>query len=189
MRCCRSVSYSTEIGRPRRAVAVHGIERGSSGRDSGPLETARAWDARAALTRVVREAAAQRHLVAADLMQIGVHVRRRGRGDAALSFDEVQRTAQTEMDVAEGERPAVMRARGVLGLPRLARSDRDTGTPPIDVERDGDRIGELQPQRPREGIRHAQRHAVGYADRQLRVRDPLDPDARGRWGRTVVDDR
>src|SRR5213592_5021530 len=92
--CWRSVSYSTVIGLPRRAVAVHEIERGSSsGRYSrSRSNTVPEPGTRATLTRVVREAAAQRHLVTPDLVQVGVDVRRRRRGDATLALDEVERT-------------------------------------------------------------------------------------------------
>ena len=57
-------------------------------------------------------------------MQVRIDVRRRGRGDAALALDEVERTAQAQMDVAERERPAVMRPRGVRDLARALRPRR-----------------------------------------------------------------
>src|SRR5207249_11619255 len=97
---------------------------------------------RTALARVVRETASQRHLVASDLMEIGVDVRRRRRGDATLALDEVERTAQPQMDVAERERSAVMWPGRVRDLALLARRHGERRTPPIDVERNGHGVRE-----------------------------------------------
>src|SRR6267142_2635921 len=128
-RCCRSVSYSTLIGRPRRAVAVHEIERGSSSgwysrkrskRDPAP-------GMRAALTRVVREPAPEGHLVAADLLQVRIHVGGRVRGNATLPLQEIERAAQADVDVAEAEGAPVSRARGVRRLGDDTRTDDQLG--------------------------------------------------------------
>src|SRR5207244_10040091 len=113
-----------------------------------PLEhRAGTGHARATLTGVVRETAAQRHLVAPDLVQVGVDVRRRRRGDATLALYEVERTAQPQMDIAERERSAVMWPGRVRDLALLARRHGERRTPPIDVERNGHGVRECEPQR------------------------------------------
>jgi len=66
-------------------------------------ERARARDAGAPLPGVVGEPAAQRDLVAADLLQVRVHVRRRVRRHMVLPLDEVERAAEAQVHVAEAE--------------------------------------------------------------------------------------
>ena len=59
--------------------------------------------ARATLTRVVGEATTQSDLVAADLLEVRVHVDRRRGGRPALALHEAERPARAEMNVAEPE--------------------------------------------------------------------------------------
>src|SRR5258706_178887 len=80
-----------------------------------PLEDrARAGDARTTLAGVVRETAAHRDLVAADLIEIGVDVRRRRRRDAALPLHQVERPAHPQLHLAGNGRAPMMTAADVL---------------------------------------------------------------------------
>ena len=106
-----------------------------------------AGDARAALTRVIGEPAPEAHLVAADLLQVRIHVRGRVRGDAALPLQEVERAAQPDVDVAEAEGPPVPRPGGVRRLGYETRANDELGRAPVDVERRWNRVaqGRAQP--------------------------------------------
>src|SRR5258706_13131098 len=59
-------------------------------------ERAGPGDARAALTRVIRESTPEAHLVAADLLQVRVDIPGRGRGNAARSRQEVERAPRAD---------------------------------------------------------------------------------------------
>ena len=105
-------------------------------------ERARARDAGAPLPGVVGEAAAQRDLVTADLLQVRVDVRRRVRRHMALPLDEVEGAAEAQVHVAEAERPAKARARGVRRVGLAAGCDRERDRTAVDVERVRDRVPE-----------------------------------------------
>src|SRR5438309_12003710 len=86
-------------------------------------QRARAGDARATLTRVIREPAPEAHLIAADLLEVRIHIRGGVRRNAALPLQQVERAAQADVHVSETEAAAMPRPRGVCGLRRETRTD------------------------------------------------------------------
>src|SRR5439155_12313239 len=118
----------------------------------------------APLTRVVGGPPPQADLVPADLVKVGVDVRRRFRGDAALSLQQVERPAQADMDVPEAEAAAMPRARRVRRLSGRAGADDELGRAAIDIERGRDGVTDGRAERQRERIPQTDRDAVPDAD-------------------------
>jgi len=154
-----------------------------------PLEQgAGAGDARAALTRVVREPAPKAHLVAPDLLQIRIDVRGRVRGHAALPLQKVERATQTDVDVAEPEGAAVPRPRRVGRLGDETGADDELRRAPVDVEGRRHRVANRRAKGQRVRVSQPDRDAIADAYRELRLRDSLDRHARWRRSGSKIDD-
>ena len=133
---------------------------------------ARAGHPRAALPGVVGEPAPGADVVAAELPQVGVDVRGRGRADHGLPLDEVERSDRADVDVTEREGAAVARTGHVgqrcLGAATHVETDRAT----VHAERVGYVVPHAKADVTRERVAHGDLHPVGCAERQLRIDEP-----------------